>query len=173
MKGVRIHHVQAHGEKLLNESVCEECLETFTWETKDGERRFCSQECADEAKRDKVKVECDMCNRGFSAEPARGRKYCCEACEIERRVKRPRPDDEKALVWLLFIYEDFTRKEAFQRARAVLGYDDRLYRKEVDEIINKNGWEKKNRLASKVKGLHANDNTMPKGDDSWKQLHSD
>jgi len=77
------------------------------------------------------------------------------------------------LVWLLFVYEGHTRKETFRRARAVRGYDDRLYRKEVDEIINENGWEKKNRLASKVKGLHENDNTIPEGDDSWKQLHSD
>ena len=151
---------------------CPCCGDTFHVDPSDADRRkYCSYECRSDHGTEKR--HCKMCGRGYSVNKSAKKAFCCHECHRESVVERPRPDDDEMLVWLLFVYEGHTRKETFRRARAVRGYDDRLYRKEVDEIINENGWEKKNRLASKVKGLHENDNTIPEGDDSWKQLHSD
>jgi hypothetical protein len=98
--GMRIHHVQAHGESLAGEKIaCEQCGETFTVQRdKVKERRFCSRNCVDEWRSEtfvddehhrynRVTVTCDNCGDEVERPPSlvegSERNFCDADCRAE------------------------------------------------------------------------------------------
>lgn len=151
---------------------CDHCGETFESDPSDAHRRrFCSYDC--KSAHGSEKRECVVCGGPFEVNKSDEQKYCSHECHNETRVERPRPDDDKMLVWLLYVYEGNTIDETYRRIKAIRGYDDRMFKSEVREIVNDNGWNDYH-ISSQIVGK-ADEvfGETPEGDDSWKELYSD
>jgi len=92
---VRRHHKAAHGESLsVEEAECLNCSETFEYNPNwEGEVKFCSMDCQNEARRSGVwnpnsgltteKSTCRWCGEGFEFESRHNRSLCSEKCRRE------------------------------------------------------------------------------------------
>ena len=211
-KGMRVHHFRSHGEKLLQESECNHCGETwkhrqdvtkphkycsvecrdkdkrdritieceecdteFEVQRSRTERRFCSTDCKYNARSKKTKQTCEQCNRTYKTHEFEDRKYCCQACRWEDQTKKPRPDDERMLLWLFYVYEDWTIDHTYRRVRAYLGNDNRMMKHEIrDTLIEMGLHENKRALNNALVNMDPEElSATPEGDDSWKALYSD
>ena len=90
VKGMKLHHVQAHGESIANvERECQHCgtiFEAPPAEVKRGGARYCSHECAgiDATPGETLSRECEACGDTFTARKARvdngDARYCSFEC---------------------------------------------------------------------------------------------
>ncbi len=157
------------------EKDCKQCGETFTTHEKRKDRAtFCCKECKDDYLRGETKqFVCAQCGRTETRPEYDKREHCCKECEAEANLTRPRPDDPEMLVWLLFVYEDFTVEETHRRIRANVGNSNRLFIKEIREIIRENGWNKKDITSYHIRKMDPSEagfDPVPDGRDSYKQV---
>ncbi|UIO98933.1 hypothetical protein Hbl1158_10340 [Halobaculum sp. CBA1158] len=86
-KQMRCHHASVHGEALRETRSCDYCEAEFEPNrSRKHPQQYCSPACAQQARRDRVTIECDTCGEAFETVPSereRGKRYCSEACKIE------------------------------------------------------------------------------------------
>lgn len=170
MQGLGQHHSATHGEKLSKQTTCENCGDEFDVELSDKYVRFCSKDCFYKSRQKRKDKECAKCHRTFELREGRSDEYCCRSCWLEGRHDRPRPDNPESLLWLLYHYEGFSIDETFRRQRAVLGFENRLYKDDVRQKLREMGLTRRYTSWSLQK---ADPDTVggakPEGSDEWKR----
>ncbi|AGM11543.1 HNH endonuclease [Halogranum tailed virus 1] len=84
-KGMKIHHAKAHGEKITESHICQECDEPFEQESYiQSDKKYCSPECVYEARKDRLTTECANCGEPVTKKRQRIERvdtvYCDEDC---------------------------------------------------------------------------------------------
>lgn len=89
--GMRSHHKQKHGESLDLERTCGHCEETFEREPS-TDPTYCSRECSNEAKKNRIELTCETCSETFERRASKVRaeatRYCSRACAHEGSKRR-------------------------------------------------------------------------------------
>jgi hypothetical protein len=94
---------QTMPQKPTMPSVCKGCGGDFLIapsRLKQGQGKYCSTPCRDDARRTSVARRCETCNAGFAAHPsevAKGNaRYCCRRCFY---AAQRAPEDPQGRVW--------------------------------------------------------------------------
>ncbi len=155
---------------------CEYCGESFEVPKSESGRRYCSTECGHKDRSKYVKKECGQCGRTYRHYPTKNIDYCSKACQHEARADKPRPDNPYMVLWLFYVYQDWTLEYTYRRIRAYLGNKDRLTHDEIRDALEDMGvYENKHQLNTTLSNMDPDEITSPtpEGDDSWKKLYSD
>lgn len=83
--GMRIHHAQAHGEKLgMVTKVCEICDDEYeTIRIRADGSKYCSNKCKGFAKRNRKQLTCEICDEEFEVPQCIDQRFCDDDCRAE------------------------------------------------------------------------------------------
>lgn len=83
-RAMRIHHTKAHGESIAKtyEKTCAMCGDGFTVKAGSKTQKYCSVDCQDAARRERITLQCEVCGDAFESIPsnAERRRTCSQQC---------------------------------------------------------------------------------------------
>lgn len=117
-------------------------------------QEYCSRDCVRYAQGTEVDVECQGCGAAFTRLQHKDRIYCSDACRNEAKTKRELPAHPALAVWVLYEFEDRSIDETYRRYRAHFGYDNRLPKQDVRELVDRIGvFNEQERISSRLEDM--------------------
>lgn len=121
------------------DKVCEQCGESF--ESGYEDRRFCSQECYSEWKKEGYKHTCKQCGETFRVFPSQDRKFCSRECYSEWRRKEDKNEQVCERCGETFYAQKdrkYCSRECYKDSKTEItceqcGEDFKVFRKSADE----------------------------------------
>lgn len=144
-RSMKVHHFQSHGKKLADR-ICKGCDEPFSCRRSDQE--YCTIQCFNSTKRDRVSTTCSCCYATFEAWPSdldRGKaQFCSRRCKditerfnygADDKLRRyTRPNEFKELVRHVYVYEGHSFESACRIVTHELDGD--YSQEEIDDMVS-------------------------------------